>query len=200
MNFLPDEYDIAYHSQRDTWQRLAGFNSFYDEVFGTFTDAHYKPIVFRPYDPNTEHFFGANYALWMWKGDYWNMRSGAEIGIYVSTGLPSLDIKHYTTINVGDELPMNLSLYNYYGSEEGDIRNVFNWYPHEPQWWITGFNVRALNPDPNVMVLVGSVNFSRDTDTTFLYEGLKDAVNSSSEYRPLFVFDDDSYTAWMMWM
>lgn len=24
-----------------------------------------------------------NYSLWTWKGDYWNLQSGAEVGLYV---------------------------------------------------------------------------------------------------------------------
>ena len=53
------------------------------------------------------------YALWMWKGNYWNLHSGAEIGLY-KYDRTHAGTKHYDAIDF--EVPMRLSLYRYSNS------------------------------------------------------------------------------------
>jgi len=52
-----------------------------------------------------------SYVLWVWKGDYWNLQSGAEMGLYVYDKTIA-NTPHYNSVDF--ELPMTLSLYNYY--------------------------------------------------------------------------------------
>ena len=35
LNFIPDDYNVALHSQPETWQRAFGYNELYDPVFET---------------------------------------------------------------------------------------------------------------------------------------------------------------------
>ena len=79
LNFIPDDYNVALHSQPETWQRAFGYNELYDLVFEVGSDMKRKYFETK----NTQ------YRLWLWKEDYWNLRSGAEIGIYVKDNTSS---------------------------------------------------------------------------------------------------------------
>lgn len=184
LNFIYDEYGEAYHSQPDTWQRYFGYNDFYDEIFHMATS-----MKFFPYDFTCN---GEQYVLWLWKGDYWNLQTGAEIGLYIYQS-EIFDTPHYDAIDF--ELPMTISLYNYYSAS--NIRNVFSWMPDVKQWWITGFNPDYKNPDPNIMVTIGSVNFS---DHEELFEGLKQSAANGEDTRDVtLLFDDERRTVWICW-
>lgn len=101
------------------------------------------------------------------------------------------------------EVPMTLSSYNYYSKD--NIEHVFSWLPKEKQWWITGFNANLKNPNPNIMVSIGSVDLSSKTS---IYEGIKDTKQgilnkpTDSNYR-LFknniLLDDNTKTVWLIW-
>ena len=184
LDFVQDENKIAYHSKPHTWQRNFGYNNFYDEIFDIASNM--KKLYF---DFNVG---SDKYKLWMWKGDYWNIHSGAEIGIYKYSNIYG-ETEQYKAIDF--EVPMTLSLYNYYG--EDDIDNIFSWSPVEEQWWITGFsgqNEKFLYPDPNVMVLVGSVKLPKE-----MYEGIKYNKNKQEKYNRYLTFDDKNKMVWIMW-
>lgn len=192
LNFRYDEYDIAYHSKADTWQRSFGYNDFYDDVFRIGSYMKFEKFEFK--SNNDKH------VLWAWKGDYWNLRSGAEIGLYNNPTFVS-GSEHWDTIDF--ELPMTLSLYNYYSPN--NIENVFSWLPSEKQWWVTGFNPKFKNPDPEVMVSVGSIDFTGHED---LYNGIKETKinvenNINNEdydiYKNNIIIDEDGHTVWVAW-
>lgn len=147
LNFIYDEDNIAYHSQVDTWQREFGYNDLYDDFFRIGSKIAKDKFYFTD--------DGKSYVLWVWKGDYWNLQSGAEMGLYVYGGTTA-NTPYYNSI--GFELPMTLSLYNYYSKDS--IYNVFSWAPDDNQWWITGFNPSFPDPNPNDMVIVGTIDFS----------------------------------------
>ena len=111
LNFIYDENNKAYHSQVDTWQRAFGYNDMYDDVFRIGSFMHQEKFEFTN--------GSKDYILWTWKGDYWNLQSGAEIGLYVYNRT-SHGTQQYDSVNF--ELPMTLNLYNYYGK---DNRNNF---------------------------------------------------------------------------
>lgn len=193
LNFMPDNKLVAYHSQPDTWQRFFGYNDFYDEIFDIGSNMNYQPFTFTA--------DSGDYALWLWKGDYWNLYSGAEIGLYVDSG-KALDsnLPHYHAVDF--EVPMTLSLYNYYGDDH--IDGIFSWAPDKEQWWITGFSwsrIEFTHPNTNVMVAVGSVDLSGHEE---LYEGLQNAENSyenpnsNEAYKKYLFFDEATKTVWVM--
>ena len=108
------------------------------------------------------------YALWMWKGNYWNLHSGAEIGLY-KYDRTHAGTKHYDAIDF--EVPMRLSLYRYSNNGK-QIDTIFNWYPYGGQWWITGFsgdNSQFRNTNCNNMAAIGYVDLSKHID---IYKGL----------------------------
>ena len=119
------------------------------------------------------------------------MQSGAETGIYVRDRIVN-NIEHYI---VSDTLPMTLSLYNV---TDEKTETVFNWAPNknEEQWWITGFNPKFDNPDPNVMQMICSINFKDKS----MYQAVKQSCKKNNQYNTAkFIFDDDYKTLWLTW-
>ena len=113
------------HSQPETWQRAFGYNELYDLVFEVGSNMKRKYFETK----NTQ------YRLWLWKGDYWNLRSGAEVGIYVKDNTSSSQSD--TTINdcIDYEVPMYVSIYN--NSSNRIIRfsvNILYWNPSISHW------------------------------------------------------------------
>lgn len=184
LNFIYDNQYKAYHSQPDTWQREFGYNKFYDDVFKIGSYMNFGRAEFTS--------GGLKYALWMWKGDYWNLQSGAEIGLYTYNTTYS-GIEQYDAIDY--ELPMTLYLYNYHSKD--DIETVFNWEPKDEQWWITGFNPKFTEPVPEEMVVIGTIDFSSNK---YVYNSFK---NARCEYHKIsennIVFDDENYKVWVIW-
>ena len=139
---------------------------------------------------------GTGYVLWAWKGDYWNLGSGTEIGLY-SYNRTVDGTDHYDVVDF--ELPMTINLYNYYSKDS--IENVFCWLPnqepYQEQWWITGFNPNFTSSDPEIMVTLGSVDF---TGHEGMYEALKrDIPINNPKLLDFLIFDNDNHTVWVTW-
>lgn len=183
LRFIYDNQRMAYHSQSDTWQRNFGYNVFYDEIFRI--GSYMNPGILKT---NIDY---KQYALWMWKGDYWNLQSGAEIGLYEYKGEYS-ETEQYDAIDY--EVPMELYLYNYY--DKGNIENVFSWKPIVNQWWITGFNVKYTEPDLKKMVTIGKVDLSEHKDLYYSF-------SKSDEYKDIdkenLVFDSINKCIYVIW-
>lgn len=187
LNFIYDNKEIAYHSQVDTWQREFGYNDMYDELFDIGSNMHNGKVVFSL--DETED----RYVLWLWKGDYWNLQSGAEIGLYVLDdwveGTEQYDVVDF-------ELPMSLSLYNYHSAD--DIVNIFNWHPNEEQWWVTGFNPEYGDANPELMVSMGKIDFTGKEE---LFEAIvySDEEAWRNMAKDQIIFDEDGQILWIMW-
>lgn len=206
LNFIPDEYDIAYHSQPNTWQRKLGYNSFYDTFFRVGSKmVTSKDLRFEVRD--------TTYALWMWKGDYWNMHSGAEIGLYeIPTSELSLDNSSMNLYKCVDfNLPMSLSLF-YYDKETEISKNVFNWNPIKPQFWVTGFNTSSEFELPwdQYMISIGKIDFTQYSidysqpymNNKLMFDSLKKSTElDNKDYSKYFIFDeeDGKNILWIMW-
>ena len=131
-------------------------------------------------------------VLWIWRGDYLKLGAGGEIGVYNNPHTPWWS---YERIWDAAEycLPMTLNLYD---TKNNNVENVYNWYPSEDQWWITGFNPNFKDPDYEYLVLLGSVNFSGLGNA---YSSLKQNVSKDSDLSKYVIFDDEDQTAWIIW-
>ncbi len=77
------------------------------------------------------------------------------------------------------------------------IENVFCWLPNQEQWWITGFNPSFTSSDPEIMVTLGSVDF---TGHEGMYEALKrDIPINNPKLLDFLIFDNDNHTVWVTW-
>lgn len=207
-NFIPDNLyvsgsdKVVYHFQIETWQKPFGYNDMYDLIFKTASNMHYLPLHFDSVYENVEHEF----VLWLWKGDYWGLQGGAEIGLYCDFEGNEYNnlINHYHVAEM--VLPMTLSLYEY--KDDTSIENKFSWAPEENQWWITGFDSTFEEPEPDDMGVIGSIDFSEYKQ---LYKDLEKSyfnsseINGNMEYsqyvdgKNALIFDDNSHTVWVVW-
>lgn len=178
LNFIYDRERVAYHSRPETWQKAFGYNDNYDIIFDNGTYMKANKIKF-------EHN-GKEHILWSWKGDYWNLQSGAETGVYVYDRSIK-NISQYNAIDVN--VPMTLSLY--YIRDDGEIDSIFNWVPDEYQWWITGFNANYNKKNPDNMKSICSVDFSYNPD---MYK----SIRIISYDRDKLIFDDKNCTVWII--
>jgi len=75
----------AWHAQTGwffQWQRMTGFNKLYDDFFKFGASCDKATFKFE----HTSNAHGTRwYTLWAWKGDYWQLGVGAEIGLYHAT-------------------------------------------------------------------------------------------------------------------
>ena len=130
----------------------------------------------------------------MWKGDYWNLQSGAEIGLYEYnrkvTGNDQYDAIDF-------EIPMELSLFNYDNSTE-KIECLFNWKPGVYQWWVTGFNPEFKEANPMKMTSIGKLKLEDNKD---LYYAMKENSNKQEKYEDItcsnMLFDDENSCVWI---
>lgn len=158
----------------DMWQKPFGYNDLYDIVFKWGTRDNMDRAKF---EFNAD---GRDYILWMWRGDYLNLGSGSEIGVYRKFNENDIDTPsfldpavkwiadnndyHWSCIDF--EIPMTLNLYRQ--NSVGDYDTIYNWAPDNPQWWITGFNPDFMAPDVHDLYLVGSVDLSSFSDEAII--------------------------------
>lgn len=170
----------------DTWQKRFGYNDLYDQVFNKATNSNMRSAKIYFNDA-----YGQKYVLWIWRGDYLALGSGAEMGLYKKRPPTSDGTTHWDAVDF--EVPMTLNLYNFYNEQR--IENIFNWKPNTPQWWITGFNTNFSPGNAKRQVIIGSVDFSGHRD---MYESLKEQINKN-QMKNFMVFDDETSTIWINW-
>ena len=190
--YLPNDKYIIFQStikslkineKLETWQKQFGFNSLYDEVFRIATNNNMRSEQFYFKDNS-----GKEYVLWIWRGYYLNLGSGAEMGLYEK----STTENHWDAVNF--EVPMTLNLYNYY--DENNIEHIFSWKPQNNQWWITGFNTNYPNVDVKKQVIIGSIDFSQHKD---MYISLKEETLKNNNLKDFVIFDDEKNIVWICW-
>ena len=166
----------------ETWQKKYGYNDLYDKVFRIATKNNMRSTKLYFQDNNEE------YVLWVWRGDYLTLGSGAEMGLYKKRANTSYNIEHWDAVDF--EVPMTLNLYNYYSAN--NIEHVFSWKPENNQWWITGFNPNYSDIDVEKQVLLGTIDFSEHKN---MYTSLKENINQDNQN--YVIFDDANYKVWI---
>ena len=88
--------------------------------------------------------------LWGWKGDYWNLGAGSEVGLYYYDDKNYSGTDHYYVVNEGDEVPMTLYLYDIHNlnthlSSQRHITNIFSWEPNDPYTAQSYMNIGVLH-------------------------------------------------------
>lgn len=179
LKFRTDEGENVLHSHVKTWQKDWGYNNLYDLAFyaGTFGNMRKEKFKFK--------YMEEKQVIWIWRGDYPNLGSGCEMGIYENPVLGHWRVS-------ADNFPMTLGLYY---NEDG-YSNIFSWKPQNPQWWITGFNPDYRNQYAEKMVLVGSIDY---TDKAGMYTALKTEICDSIGLKKYMIFDDSRHTVWIVW-
>ena len=158
-------YSILY-----PWQRKYGYCSLYDESstpLGMVIDC--EPIRFE--------YAGKHWLIELWKGQY-GLTSGAEIGIYNTTG-PDIDIPgvfngtFYHCAKDEDTLSMTYTLLR---------KNKVLFNRAGRHWWLTGFMLGAFSK-PSSLTMEASITFrDHDMQTAFL-DALREIGYTRDEVR-----------------
>lgn len=99
------------------------------------------------------------YILWAWKGDYFNLVAGGELGIYYNY------IKIHSLADTGNPIYKKLQV-KYRGTE------IINWKPNYLSWWITGFNPNIQNiRTAKDLKLKCTADFSNVSQDSLSYDG-----------------------------
>lgn len=134
LNMSKDSKGI-YHAAFNCWQQIGGYNDLYDFVFSL--GSQMRPTKNEFFDEDEDGLY--DYILWGWKGDYWELGYGGEMGIYRRLGRSQLWY-------VDKDLAIDMTLRIDYQYSVGDWTTIVDWNPKEAegypskQWWITGFN------------------------------------------------------------
>ncbi len=130
LEFFPDSdcYLTANYTTREgqyQWQHHLGYNWYYDAFFSLG-----GPIEKLIYDfESTKGGKTTYYAVWCWKGDYWNLGPGAEIGIYFQDN-PCRAARGFYDIDK-DNLKVKTHMRVDYNGKVAEIKQT--------NWWITMF-------------------------------------------------------------
>lgn len=143
LSMYKDAYGI-YHADFEAWQWIAGYNDLYDFVFNLGSSMQADKNEFL--DENSDGL--SDYILWGWKGDYWELGAGGELGIYKRLG--NSEIWY-----VDRDLAIDMTLKVKYRTFSYNAwTNIIDWdpkdyyqndYSQQKQWWITGFNPNYAN-------------------------------------------------------
>ena len=145
--------DDIYHIRQDWWQswHFVGYNDFYDWAFDFGTGLTGTTMQRDKFD---FIYNNKQYVIWVWKGDYINLGSGAEAGIYEESIIPN----HWLT-STNNNLKMSLSLKEL---DSGEI--LFDYNPTENNWWITGFDPSHQNANASNLQSTITIDFSNNKD------------------------------------
>lgn len=144
LSMYKDSYG-DYHADFDCWQAIGGYNKFYDYVFDL--GSVMLPSIDEFLDEDSDG--KADYVLWGWKGDYWELGAGGELGIYRRLGkTDNWYVDHKLAID------MTLKV-EYSKNGKNGWTTIIDWNPSsyysngttkdKKQWWITGFDPAYLN-------------------------------------------------------
>ena len=128
-DFFQDSKGV-YHTSQNCWQKLGGYNDLYDFFFDAATEM--KAIKFNLPTNTRRYNLNKTYILWAWKGDYFNLGAGGELGIY----------SNYINIHSLAETrnPIYSKLQVFY-----KFKRIIKYHPSYLCWWITGFNPKIQN-------------------------------------------------------
>ena len=134
LSMYKDSYG-NYHADFNGWQQYFGYNNLYDIGFKLGSSMDFRKFSF--YDENNDG--KEDYILWGWKGDYYELGAGGELGIY--RRVQNSDDLWYVDKNYSIYMEMSVKRYS---------STIIDWKPLEYykntnndnkyQWWITGFN------------------------------------------------------------
>lgn len=133
------------------FQSEMGYDNFYDLVFSLG-----GPIFKDKYEFTHEKDGETTYyVIWIWKGDYWNLGAGAEIGIYKTDNFEYAQNNFYEVDEGNLNLRVNMSVnYRFLGFVKTEINNFT-----DTNWWVCSFTPVIQFPNINWIDVVLKVSF-----------------------------------------
>ena len=169
--------DMVIYTVVDAWTRNFGFAVLYDNVANA--------VGIYDYETRRYHFDydGLEWMIQVWKGTYFYVTNGAEVGIY--NRVPGEEMGTFYNCATDDqmmEMQMKLSYKD---------KVLINTKP-QVHWWLTGFNLSGTVYEPASLSMVYSIKFPNTTmlkaftnavdteehhDTTYTVNGTTVTVN-----------------------
>ena len=138
-----EKHDNIYHIKQECKQLPFGYNDFYDFVFEGFVG--YTGNASKDYK-FTFNYDNNEVILWGWKGDYVNLGTGAELGIYTKTEY-NIGNRYQYMSAPQYSVPMTITISDH---TTGDC--LAHWDPSMSNqasekylWWVTAFNPQHQN-------------------------------------------------------
>jgi hypothetical protein len=126
------------------WQKGVGYNWWYDWFFNLGGSVDKKTFSFVKN--------GTHYVVWCWKGEYWNLGAGAEIGIYYNNNAAQANAGYYL---IDPEFLLIRVLMNVVYDGELITTNFA-----QTNWWVTSFTPRKQKPELNKLSVALKVEFA----------------------------------------
>ena len=130
-----------YHANFNCWQQNVGYDEFYDDVFDNGTQISGRKRMERhKYEIDIDGDKISDYILWAWKGDYYNLGAGCELGIYKKIQTSNFGLRWTVDKSKAFSCSVNLRY-------KGIGANLVNWNNNgDKHWWFTGFNSNYQYP------------------------------------------------------
>lgn len=150
--------DMVIYTVVDAWTRNFGFAVIYDVIANTIGVYDYETRRYRfDYD-------GLEWMIQVWKGTYFYVTNGAEVGIY--NRVPGEEMgTFYNCANDDQMMEMQMKLLY-------KDKVLINTAPQK-HWWLTGFHLSGRVYEPASLTIIYSITFP---DTTML-KAFTDAVD-----------------------
>ncbi len=140
------------------WQSEVGYSWLYDYFFSLGGPIERYMYKFKSND--------INYVIWCWKGDYWNLGAGAEIGIYKT------DNDNYAENNfylIDESLTVHTRMivkYRWLFGSETAARTLIDF--HQTNWWITVFTPIIQQPRVDYIDVEFYVRFTEENQYSLM--------------------------------
>lgn len=122
LNFIPDDYNVALHSQPETWQRAFGYNELYDLVLPMQVSLYNYDKDKKCFTDNIFNWF-PNREQWWGTGFNWHYQNPDKDDMFV---IGVVDLSQYTNI------------YHKFKEEEDNHSLIFD--DHTEKIWIPWYD------------------------------------------------------------
>jgi hypothetical protein len=167
--------DMIIYTVVDAWTREFGFAVIYDVIANT--------IGVYNYETRRYHFDydGLEWMIQVWKGTYFYVTNGAEVGIY--NRVPDEEMGTFYNCATDDqmmEMQMKLSYKD---------KVLINTTPQK-HWWLTGFHLSGTVYEPASLTMVYSIKFPNAT----MLKAFTDAVDKEENGDATYTIKDTTVT------
>lgn len=178
-----------YHARNNCWQDCVGYDDFYDEVFDLGTQITPRKRMERhKYEIDIDGDLKSDYILWAWKGDYYNLGAGCELGIYHKVQNKNFGLVWEVDKSASFSCNLNLKFCN---------NTIIDWNNEgNKHWWFTGFNSNYQFPvllDIDMLKATFTVTFDSFSDKNTCQKMYDDFKNS------YYLDRNDTAKDWKYW-
>ena len=153
----------TYHANVDAWQAAFGYNVIMDYIFDAVASTGIRRFPFSS--------GGENYVVWVWKGNYWNLGAGLEMGFYQEFPIDFPGDESHWFVNQDHKMMMSLTLdyrsphsspYKFSATIQDTRKTtpIINYHPTDPQWWATAFNPEYMGVNAKDLTATYGITFN----------------------------------------